>query len=367
LLLLLTFKWEARDLCSDDGKVADTRSGLVSSAEPSSIMLSAVAARKTRLQQAHVPSPENRSEKGKLSQKVPPTPPPPLKTSTKRRYSHQAAVNLSVKKAKKSTLNNHLDFATSSSNVPHQFTSKDDVHRDEDPDVSINLDQDDAASVRPECSPVPTQRGKKAWSPSCPIVDSSDDASDTNERSFPDLFSSHNGPLTSESPEVLSTYRPIREQNLFQLSMNEGSALGLNGPAVALLLSPSATVSFVGTYQLRVLRGSISLLGTTVQSSQVLHNVFAPRSSPVPVIQALVACGESSNSLPNIPARILGAIDDGDVVILLQELQTGIEGLGNVVRTFEGDFETNLEGLPDIPLEGIHLVCHSPTKGHIFS
>jgi polynucleotide 5'-hydroxyl-kinase GRC3/NOL9 len=324
-------------------------------------MLSAIAARKTRLQQAHVPSPENHSEKVKRSQKAPPTPPPSLKTSTKRRYSHQAAVNLSVKKAKKGTPSNHLekklDFAT-------KFTYQDNVifdHRDEDSDMSINLDQDDAASVRPECSPAPTNRGKKAWSPSCPVVDSSDDTSDTNEQFSADLFSSHRGPLTSEKPEVLSTYYPIREQNLFQLSLNEGSAFGLNGPAVALVLSPSATVSFVGTYRLRVLRGSISLLGTIVQPSQLLHNVFAPRSSPVPVIQALVACGESSNSLPDIPARILGVIDDGDVVILLQELQTGIEGLGNVVRTFEGAFgQIDLEGFPDIPLEGIHLVCHPP-------
>jgi polynucleotide 5'-hydroxyl-kinase GRC3/NOL9 len=332
-------------------------------------MLSAIAARKARLQQPNILSPENHSENGKSSQKSQLTPPLPPKTSTKRRHDHQASVNLSVKKPRKNPSSGHSGV----SNVLNRFTPQDDVildHNDDDLDMSTNLDQDNPASalVRPDHSAVPIRRGKmKAWSPSCPVVDSSDDASDTSEQPSTDFFSSYNRPLTSEEPEVLSTYHPIHEQNIFQLSLNEGSALGLDGPALALVLPPSATVSFVGTYRLRVLRGSISILGTTVSPSQVLHHVFAPSSSPVPIIQALVACGESSTSLPDIPARILGVVDDGDVVILLQELRTGIESLGHVMRTFEGVFDhVNLEGPSDIPLEGIHLVCRFPSRNSSF-
>ena len=331
------------------------------------IMLSAIAARKARLQQVHVPSPETCSEKVKSSPNVPPTPP-----ATKRKHNHQASVNLSAKKARKNTTPKSQSEKKHVSNVSNPSTSQDDVilldHSDDDSDMSINLDQDDTVSGRPACPPEPPQHGgRKAWSPSCPAVDSSDDASDTSEQPYTDSSSSHNRPLTNPEPEVLSTYRPIHEQNIFQLSLDEGSALGLNGPAVALVLSPSATASFVGTFRLRVLRGSISLLGTTIQPSQALHHVFAPRSSPVPVIQALVACGESSSSLHDIPARILGIVNEGDVIILLQELQTGIGRLGRVMRTFEGIFDqTNLDGLPDI-LEGIHLVCRFSVREHLFS
>jgi polynucleotide 5'-hydroxyl-kinase GRC3/NOL9 len=124
-----------------------------------------------------------------------------------------------------------------------------------------------------------------------------------------------------------------------------------------MVLSPSATVSFVGAYRLRVLRGSVSLLGTVIQPSRVLHRVFAPRSSPIPVIEALVAQGESSNSLYDIPAQITNTVDNGDVIIVLQELRTGIEGLGRVMRTFEGVFyQADPEGAPDIPLGGVQLV-----------
>jgi polynucleotide 5'-hydroxyl-kinase GRC3/NOL9 len=191
-------------------------------------------------------------------------------------------------------------------------------------------------------------------------VDFSDDASDASEQPLTDLsqlFSYNHPLLTNEEPQILSTYRPIDGQNIFRLSLDEESALGLSGPTIAIVLSPSATVSFVGAYRLRVLRGSISLLGTIIQPSRVLHRVFAPRSSPIPVIEALVTHGESSKLLYDIPTQITNTVDDGDVVIVLQELRTGIDGLGRVMRTFDGVFyPADPEGVPDIPLGGVHLV-----------
>jgi polynucleotide 5'-hydroxyl-kinase GRC3/NOL9 len=56
----------------------------------------------------------------------------------------------------------------------------------------------------------------------------------------------------------------------------------------------------------------------------------------------------------------MNTIDDRDVLIVLQELRTGIEGLGCVVRTFEGVFDqASTERTLDLPLECVHLVCHS--------
>jgi polynucleotide 5'-hydroxyl-kinase GRC3/NOL9 len=303
-------------------------------------MLSAIAARKARLQHQS---------------------PPSLKPSSKRRHTPSAGPNSSTKKARKDTSKSHSE----QKNVITTTVSKEEgnISLDYSDDMSITLDQD--ATLIPHVRPLePTLRERtKAYSPSRPVADSSDDESDASEQPLTDLSQlfSYNRPLlTNEEPQILSTYRPTDGQNIFPLSLDEGSALGLSGSAIALVLSPSATVSFVGAYRLRVLRGSISLLGTIIQPSRVLHHVFAPRSSPIPVIEAFVAHGESSKSLYDIPAQITSTIDEGDAIIVLQELRTGIEALGRVMRTFEGVFhQGDPEGVRNIPLRGVRLVWHS--------
>jgi len=139
--------------------------------------------------------------------------------------------------------------------------------------------------------------------------------------------------------------------------LDEGSALGLSGPAIALVLSPSVIVSFVRAYRLHVLHGSISLLGKIIWLSRVPHRIFAPRSSPIPVIEALAAHGESL--MYDIPAQITSIINEGGVIIVSQELRTALsQGLGCVMRTFEGVFsQADLEGASDMPFGGVHFVC----------
>lgn len=314
-------------------------------------MLSAIAARKVRLQHQNNPS----------SSSSP-------KSSTKRRHTHSAGVNPSAKKSRKATSKSHSepknDVTTTLSNA--ESTVSLDCSND-DSDMSITPDQQ-----LPKRPLEHSLRERTTYSPSRPVVplaDSSDYASDASESEQPvtDLLQlfPYNRPLPIEEPQILSTYQPIHGQNLFQLSSDEGSALGLSGPAITLVLSPSATVSFVGAYRLRILRGSISLLGTIIPPSRVLHHVFAPRSSPIPVIEALAARGESSKSLHDIPTRIASVVDEGDVIIVLQELRTGIEGLGRVMRTFEGVFHQDREGTSDIPLGGVHFVCFLVLLGRI--
>jgi polynucleotide 5'-hydroxyl-kinase GRC3/NOL9 len=315
-------------------------------------MLSAIAARKARL--TH--------------------PPPSPKSSTKRRHTHTPGVNPSAKKSRKATSKSHSkqkNDITTTVFKEENVVSLD--YSDDDSNMSITLDQQEPTQILHERPLEPSLRERTAYSPSRPVVplaDSSDYASDASESEQPvtdlsQLFP-YNRPLPIEEPQILSTYRPIHGQNLFELSSGEGSALGLSGPAVTLVLSPSATVSFVGAYRLRILRGSISLLGTIIPSSRVLHRVFAPRSSPIPVIGALAAHGESSKSLYDIPTRIISVIDEDDVIIVLQELRTGIEGLGRVMRTFEGVFhQADPEGASDIPLGGVHFVCFLVLRGFL--
>jgi polynucleotide 5'-hydroxyl-kinase GRC3/NOL9 len=309
-------------------------------------MLSAIAARKARLQHQNISS-------------LSPSPRP----STKRRHTHTTGPNPSAKRARKATSKSH-------SEQKNNITTT--VSKDSDDD-SITLDQQEPTPVLHERPLEPSLRERTTYSPSrpaVPLADSSDYASDASESEQPvtdlsQLFP-HNRPLPIEEPQILSTYRPIHGQNLFRLSLDEGSALGLSGPAIILVLSPSATVSFVGAYRLRVLRGSISLLGTIIPPSRVLHRVFAPRSSPIPVIEALAAHGESSKSLCDTSTRITSVIDEGDVIIVLQELRTGIEGLGRVMHAFEGVFyQADFEGASDIPLGGVHFVCFLVLRGRL--
>jgi polynucleotide 5'-hydroxyl-kinase GRC3/NOL9 len=314
-----------------------------------SLMLSAIAARKARQ---------------KSSSKTPQTPQIP----EKRPHTHPNFIS-SAKKQRKIALKHDITTAVTTSS--DAFTSKEEDailpnDSDDDSNMSITLEDQDTTLV-PQGYPIqPT----KAWSPSRPILHSSDEASDVSEQPLPDFTHSFHQVhhLPTEELEILSTYRPVHEQNMFRLSIEEGSALGLSGPALILVLSPSAKVSFVGTYRLRVLRGSISLLGTIIQPSHILHHVFAPRSSPIPVIEAHAAQGESSKSLSNIPAQILNSIAEDDVLIVLQELRTGIGGLGRVVRTFEGIFyQVSPERIPDLPLEGVHFVSHSFSNSASFT
>ena len=310
-------------------------------------MLSAIAARKARLQHT---SP----------------------SSTKRPRTHTAGPNPSAKKSRKTTSKSHSEQKNDiKTTVFKEENAVSLDYGDDDSNMSITLDQQEPTSILHEPPLEPSLRERTTYSPSRlvgPLADSSDYASDASESEQPvsdlsQLFP-YNRPLCNEEPQILSTYRPIHGQNLFQLSSDEGLALGLSGPAISLVLSPSATVSFVGAYRFRVLRGSISLLGSIIPPSRDLHRVFAPQSSPIPVIEALAAHGESSKSLCDIPTRIATIIDKGDVIIVLQELRTGIEGLGRVMRTFEGVFhQADSEGAFDIPLGGVHFVCLLVLRG----
>lgn len=318
-------------------------------------MLSAVAARKARLGSLSTLEQTNKKRKS-----------PPIPARQLHGQPSAAAVISSAKKPRKPPAKQ--DITTTVTEVSNSFTSKEEVvipldYSDDDSNMSITLDDQDTSLIPNRHPSEPTQQERtKAWSPSHPILDSSDAASDVSEQNLSDFpqFFPHNRSPANEESEMLSTYRPVREQNMFRLSIEEGLALGLSGPAVVMVLSPSATVSFVGAYRLRVLRGSVTLLGTIILPSHVLHRVFAPRSSPIPVIEAHEAHGESSKLLSSLPAQIMNIIDDRDVLIVLQELRTGIEGLGCVVRTFEGVFDqASTERTLDLSLEGVHLVRRS--------
>ncbi|KAH8115740.1 hypothetical protein DFH11DRAFT_1507371, partial [Phellopilus nigrolimitatus] len=102
-------------------------------------------------------------------------------------------------------------------------------------------------------------------------------------------------------------------------------------------------LALLGVYNLTILRGSVSLMGSNLPaSSSVTHSIFAPKCSPIPIIEAL-AFNDPAFSAPstvtNIPERISRVIGPDCTIIFLEDNLTGIDGLGRVCKTFEGIFE----------------------------
>lgn len=347
-------------------------------------MLSAVAARRARLQSQNPTEPVPHST-------TPPTTAPTLeptskksasspiestKPSSKRKPSSQGTPVSVRKKSKKTKAGRHFttpqvgedEFKTQDSfiNIPA-----------DDSDGSINSEIEDFvdADVMPE--PVtgihaPHARTPKSIPASVSLVQDSSNEDGSEEEPIDQAVA--NGPLASlvslapavvPASPILSTFRSIADENTFSLSPSEHEALRIPGErAVALVLSPSETLAFLGAYSFTILRGSVSINGVTLHPSKVSHRVFAPRSSPIPILEAVVKRGESSKhpSLSTLPARVAEYVGQHDSVIVLQELKTGIEGLGRVVRTFESSFkctrkEEDEEG-SDLGLAGVRLVCY---------
>jgi len=168
---------------------------------------------------------------------------------------------------------------------------------------------------------------------------------------------------SSATDAVLSTFSPIPGQNFLELGTEENIGLGLvdvGGTAFGLVSQDS--MCLLGTCNLRVLQGSISINGTTLQASPVQHSIFAPSSSPLPVIRPA-----SSARVDGILPGRLSMLRGFDAVIVLQRLSTGVEALGRVCKTFEQAFvpPKYLAGdcIPLPNLSTVSMVCFRTFSG----
>ncbi|THV08416.1 hypothetical protein K435DRAFT_787888 [Dendrothele bispora CBS 962.96] len=239
------------------------------------------------------------------------------------------------------------------------------IDSDDGEDISDDslMDQSPVGGVNAEdMSVLPRSR---AWSPSHPINDSSDE-----DRGPASQFTSNIH--RPESPSILSTCHPVQDQNTFYLTPEEISALGLScsSPGRLFSLQEGESLTFVGTYRLTVLAGCLSLCGLTLHASPQPHDVFAPRSSPLPVLKA---CSSSSSEdqawKPPSFGRLRDIIQTSSTLFALQELRTNVEGLGSVCRTFERVFQPprfNGGGQIDMQLTGVHMVTNAMKDIHPF-
>lgn len=190
---------------------------------------------------------------------------------------------------------------------------------------------------------------KRAWSPSVPIRDSSDE--EASDVPMADKIT----PPTPSTHAVLSS---LTEEDICSLTAEEISLLGLPASQVTLVSLPLGnTISLVGTYSFTVLSCGVAICGVTVPASRITHRVFAPKSSPLPVLKAIPGNDTFLDSV-SLPPRLLSIFQRDRAVLALQESRTGIEGMGRVCGTFQGMFEApQSNSSPDLQLAGVQMVA----------
>lgn len=219
-------------------------------------------------------------------------------------------------------------------------------------DSSSGEEMEIEMDIPPPVGPSPTSvtKGKRAWSPSRPLPDSSDDEEPGPSGEFDPAR--YLNPSTSRKPEPLplSTFRPVPNRNVYPVPENEYTT---SGKARILVLQPNETLALIGTYSVCVLQGSLSLLGVTLSPSNTKHIVFAPRSSPIPVLSWAKLVRQASCTFP-IPPTIRQQTES--TAILIEYADTGVEGLGRICRVFENDFKPPRGSDTGVELTGIHIV-----------
>ncbi|KAI0313414.1 hypothetical protein OF83DRAFT_1268857 [Amylostereum chailletii] len=297
-------------------------------------MLSAVAARKARLQaqktQETAPGPAAPAVTAASSPPKASTPKPKRKSGT------QSAPTPAQKKPRKDT-----------SKPRKQAQRQRQTRR-----YFVQEDEEDA--------------GEDADSDARPLADSSDDDDDDGH----DNQHNDEQPAPARTPALLTTFTPLLNENTFPLTPSERASLSLSSSTPALILvlppDPTITLTLLGTARLRVLCGALSLLGTPLSPSTTVHPIFAPRSSPLPTLTPVPteAHAKVEADLAPLPDRVAQRLRGRETVIVLQEMHSGVEDLGRVVRTFDGVFQAPPEDADPLPLSGISLVSRLVNHPH---
>lgn len=205
---------------------------------------------------------------------------------------------------------------------------------------------------------------RRAWSPSQPVEDSSDEESPDGETlpyDMSSLFPSTSSPQKQADAEFLSTFEPIIDENVFFLNETELALFGLSDPTTVVSITARDSICLLGTCKLAVLQGTLSLTGTTLSASHTQHTIFAPRSSPLPILRAGGQSSSTSILSRSTLSPRLQHILESETVISIQENRTGVEGLGRICRTFEGVFEPSRwqksSTMAPFKIPGIFMVC----------
>lgn len=227
-------------------------------------------------------------------------------------------------------------------------------------DVPVDVPESDLHSLTDEGvslldQEIPSQlrvRPGGEWSLGQPLLDSSDEEMETEAGGIQAVNTSTIAPATVQFTVEIDV-------NTFRLAPEECFALiGLEEPAIAIILPAHSTITLIGVYQLTVLQGAVMVMGVTLVPSDTSHAVFSPKLSPLPCIESLGNVDSASPLITNVAGRLQPGISPDHAVILIRAHPTGIEGLGRVMRTFEGMFQPSQLAM-DLGIPGVHVyvVC----------
>lgn len=154
--------------------------------------------------------------------------------------------------------------------------------------------------------------------------------------------------------------------NLFHLGPSHVEGLKPGNACIAVILSPDESLSFAGAYSLTILKGAVSLYGAELRESPQSHRVFAPLCSPLPVITALsylqLPASSNNGSVPgsfHLPPEILANLQTDQTLVVFQDLETGLEGMGRICKTFERAFKPHSSMSSDTILRTAEIVRDS--------
>ncbi|KAL1724215.1 hypothetical protein EV715DRAFT_285385 [Schizophyllum commune] len=284
-----------------------------------------------------------RAPKSEKAVKPPSTSAPPRSA---KRSSSSAAESSTPRKRKRATRPSNGTTASATD----AFGQQDDmivVPPDSDDEDSENSDIDIIVDL-PSEEPAPAPR---AWSPSAPALE---DVPPAPSASIP------------HPPDILSTYEPVPDQNLFHVDPQEltiGATVSSAASSALLVLDEGSRVCFVGNYNLTIVKGAVTLAGTKLRASPLAHRVFAPTSSPLPIIEAIA---DGRPTLP-VPSRLQGIVENAFCVVLIQSLTTGVEGLQRVCQRFEGVFTPRGPARPVPGFHNLYLVYEPSRDTEVFT
>ena len=284
-------------------------------------MISAVAARKAALAAQKPPI----EESGSTS--IPPIPP-----STPARVNPKRKSSLQKTQPEKKKLKLKSKSKQSSTDV---FKEQEDI-------IVMDFGESSEEDMSEVSDRVFDNGQEKAWSPNRSVGDSSEDSMEVDGEgaSQLDISSFFNNKAHQEDLDenrLLSTFQPSPDQNMFFLTAEEKSILNLSDRATLIALDAQDSLCLLGTCNLTILHGSVTLCGITLLASSTTHPIYAPRSSPLPVIRASLK--PTSLLKPETLSPRLLKVLEFKAIIILQELRTNVEDLGSMCRSFEGVFE----------------------------
>ena len=284
-------------------------------------MISAVAARKAALAAQNPPIEESGPDS------ITPIPPStPARINPKRKHSSQKT-QPEKKKLKK------LKSKSKQSST--------DVFKEQE-DIIVMDPGESSEEDMSEDSDRVSNNNREAWSPNHSVGDSSDDSMEVDGEGAAQLdissfFNNNAHQEDLDENRLLSTFQPSPNQNMFFLTAEEQSLLNLSDRATLIALDAQDSLCLLGTCNLTILHGSVTLCGITLLASSIKHAIYAPRSSPLPVVRASIKSSSILNP-ETLSSRLLKILEFKAVVIL-QELRTNVEDLARICRSFEGVFE----------------------------